>query len=225
MGANAWKTAAAWPPPTEPLTLTLTAAAPGRLGTLTASLSGTGHEASVVPSDPDNPVRNPFDSAGAHDYRALVDHPHVLTFDSAPLTSDTEVTGTVLADLYVSCDCRDTDIWARLYDVAPDGTAFNLMSPGLDVLRASYREPRKGRQLLTPGEIYELRLDTLVTSNLFRRGHRIRLQVSTAFFPNFSRNLHSGDLETTSSRRQKATVTLHHGPDHPSRVVLPVARQ
>jgi putative CocE/NonD family hydrolase len=172
-------------------------------------------------SDPDDPVRNAYDSAGAHDYRALLDRSDVLTFDSAPLAEDTEVTGPIIAELQVSCDCRDTDIWARLLDVSPDGTAFNLMSPGLDVLRASYREIEKGRQLLTPGRIYTLRLDSLITSNVFKAGHRIRLQVSASFFPNFSRNLHTGELETTSDRRQKATIRIHHSPQHPSQVTLP----
>jgi predicted acyl esterase len=98
------------------------------------------------------------------------------------------------------------------------------MSPGLDVLRASYRDLEKGRQLLRPGEIYALTLDKLVTSNLFERGHRIRLQISATFFPNFSRNLHTGALETTSDRRQKATIQIHHDPAHQSRVVLPIVR-
>jgi hypothetical protein len=231
MGANLWKTAPSWPPPARSATYFLTEAEPGRPGTL---VTGTvpvskrhgGLSPSTVPSrfvsDPDNPVRNSFDGAGAHDYRALTDRPDVLTFDTAPLEQETEVTGHIRAELFVSCDCRDTDIWARLLEVAPDGTAFNLMSPGLDVLRASYREPAKGRQLLEPGEIYLLTLDKLVTSNLFKRGHRIRLQVSTSFFPNFSRNLHTGALETTSDRRQKATIRIHHDAAHRSTLVLPI---
>ena len=176
-------------------------------------------------SDPDNPVINPHQSAGAHDYRALAERADVLTFDSEPLDRDTEITGPITARLFVSCDCRDTDIWARLLDVGPDGTAYNLMSPGLDVLRASYREMEKGRQLLTPGTIYELRLDHLITSNQFKRGHRVRLQISTSFFPNFSRNLHTGDLETTSGRRQRATIRIHHDGTHASHVVLPVVEE
>ncbi|MGE3888792.1 MAG: CocE/NonD family hydrolase [Vicinamibacterales bacterium] len=238
MGANVWKTADAWPPPARPVTYTLTAAASRRPGTL-APAPHTPSPKTQVPSpktqdpsptstfvsDPDNPVLNPYDSAGAHDYRALADRDDLLTFDSAPFEADTEVTGPIVARLFVSCDCRDTDIWARLYDVAPDGTAFNLMSPGLDVLRASYRDMTKGRQLLTPGEIYELTLDHLVTSNVFKRGHRVRLQVSASFFPNFSRNLHTGDLETTSSRRQRATIRIHHAGARASQLVLPVVEQ
>jgi putative CocE/NonD family hydrolase len=233
MGANRWKTASAWPPPADRTPFALTAASPGRPGTLqlgTVPVTGgqspspnvTGTVPSAFVSDPDNPVRNPFDAAGAHDYRALTERADVLTFDSAPLDEDTEVTGPITAELHVSCDCRDADVWARLLDVAPDGTAFNLMSPGLDVLRASYRDLQKGRQLLAPGEIYELRLDKLVTSNLFKAGHRIRLQVSASFFPNFSRNLQTGEMETTSDRRQLATIRIHHEPGHQSTLTLPL---
>jgi predicted acyl esterase len=78
--------------------------------------------------------------------------------------------------IYLACECRDTDLWVRLLDVAPDGTAFNLMSPGLEVLRASYRNQKKGRQLLAPHRVYELHLDNLITSNVFRKDHRIRMR-------------------------------------------------
>jgi predicted acyl esterase len=81
----------------------------------------------------------------------------------------------------------------------------------------------KGRQLLSPGEVYEIELGNLVTSNLFLRGHRVRVQISSAFFPNFSRNLHTGDLETVSSRRQPATIRIHHDREHPSQLSLHVA--
>jgi hypothetical protein len=224
MGDNRWKTAGAWPPPARAVAYYLSAP-PGpapRHGALTAEPPTGATPPSVFIADPDGPVTNPYGGAGAHDYRRLADRSDVLTFDSAPLDRDTEVTGPIRARIYVSCDCRDTDLWVRLLDVAPDGTAYNLMSPGLDVVRASYRDLEKGRQLLEPGEIYELRLDHLVTSNLFKRGHRVRAQVSASFFPNFSRNLHTGDLETVSARRQRATIRVHHGGAHLSQVVLPV---
>jgi len=76
--------------------------------------------------------------------------------------------------------------------------------------------------LLTPGQVYEIRLDRLVTSNVFQTGHRIRVQISATFFPNFSRNLHTGDLESVSARRQKATIRLYHDREHPSEVSLHV---
>jgi len=226
MGENQWKTADAWPPPARQASFYLSpTAASSTRGGLVDARPPVGARASQIVSDPDQPLVNPHPSAGAHDYRALAERSDVLTFDSEPLARDTEITGPISARLFVSCDCRDTDIWARLLDVAPDGTAWNLMSPGLDVIRASYRELEKGRQLLSPGTVYELHLDHLITSNQFKRGHRIRLQISTSFFPNFSRNLHTGDLETTSSRRQRATVRIHHDGAHASHVVLPVVEE
>lgn len=184
---------------------------------------------STLLSDPANPVLNKYDGAGAHDYRALGDRRDVLTFDTAPLRGDLEVTGSIRARMYISCDCRDTDLWVRILDVAPDGAAYNLMSPGVDVVRASYRHldtvsatAARTRELLQPGEIYELRFDRPVTSNLFPRGHRVRAQISTSFFPNFSRNLHSGDLETVSSRAQRAAIRVYHDREHASQVSLPV---
>jgi putative CocE/NonD family hydrolase len=133
-----------------------------------------------------------------------------------------EVTGPIRAEIFVSCDCQDVDVWARLLDVAPDGTAFNVMSPGLDVLRASYRDLKRGRQLLSPNQVYEIRLENLITSNVFQKGHRIRIQISSSFFPNFSRNLQDGELETKSAKMQKATVRVYHDGEHASRIVLPV---
>ena len=128
------------------------------------------------------------------------------------------MTGPIQAQIYLSCDCRDTDLWVRLLDVAPDGTAFNLMSPGLDVLRASYRDLKRGRQLLTPKQVYELHLNNLITSNVFQKGHRIRVQISATFFPNFSRNLQTGELEAfrqrcrrpiSASTRRRASLAGH----------------
>jgi hypothetical protein len=96
------------------------------------------------------------------------------------------------------------------------------MSPGPDVVRASYRDKTKGRQLLRPGQIYQLDVRGPVTSNLFQRGHRIRAQLSRAFFPDFSRNLQSGDSEVTAANFHKATIRIHHDPRHDSHLVLPI---
>lgn len=173
-------------------------------------------------SDPANPVTNPYDSSGAHDYARLAHRPDVLIFDSEVLQKDTEVTGPITVRIFVSCDCRDFDLWARLLDVAPDGAAINLMSPGLDVQRASYREMSRGRQLLSPGNIYELKLDKLITSNVFLQGHRMRLQISGSFAPNFSRNLQSGKSEANSAEMKRANISVFHDAAHPSQILLPV---
>jgi uncharacterized protein len=222
MGDNRWRTSDIWPPRGRASIYYLTSAGEvPRRGGLTSTPTGADAPSTFV-SNPDDPVINPYESAGVHDYQGLAARSDVLTFDSPPLARDTEVTGPIRARVYVSCDCRDTDLWVRLLDVAPDGAAYNLMSPGLDVVRASYRNLDKGRQLLSPGRVYELQLDQLVTSNLFQRGHRVRIQISATFFPNFSRNLHTGDLETVSARMQRATIRVHHDRRHPSQVSLHV---
>ena len=220
MGANQWMTSDKWPPPGRERRYFLSKST--ARGTLATTPPPDTAAFSIFVSDPDNPVRNVYQNAGVHDYRALAERADVLTFDSPQLTSDLEATGPIRARIYIACDCRDTDLWVRLLDVQPDGAAYNLMSPGLDVVRASYRDLSQGRQLLIPGRIYEVRLDRLVTSNVFRSGHRVRVQISSTFFPNFSRNLHTGNLETVSARRQQATIRVYHDRDHPSEVTLHV---
>jgi uncharacterized protein len=221
MGDNTWRTADAWPPPAQRTPYYLVKLGESQQALTTQAPHDPKAKNSFV-SDPSNPATNKYSSSGAHDYRELARRGDVLTFDSAPLEQDTEVTGPIQAVVYVSCDCRDLDLWVRFIDVAPDDTAFNLMNPGLDVLRASYRDVRKGRQLLRPNKIYELHLDNLITSNVFQKGHRIRVQVSGSFFPNFSRNLQTGKLETNSAESTKATITIHADRKHASHLVLPI---
>jgi putative CocE/NonD family hydrolase len=223
MGNNEWRESEAWPPSADQTSYYLSGITTGaHVGGLTTKAPAAEEQFTAFVSDPANPVRNSYESSGAHDYRGLEKRGDVLTFDSAVLDRDTEVTGPIKAEIYVSCDCRDLDLWVRLLDVAPDGTAFNLMSPGLDVQRASYRDLKRGRQLLNPEQIYELTLDRLITSNVFQKGHRIRVQISATFFPNFSRNLHNGELESVSSKMQKANIRIYHDKAHPSHIVLPV---
>jgi len=223
MGENRWRESAVWPPPATHTAYYLHAPIDGtRPGELAVEAPTSISADTPFVSDPANPVVNRYSSSGAHDYRELAKRDDVLTFDSAPLQSDVEVTGPISADVYLSCDCRDVDLWVRLLDVFPDGAAFNLMSPGLDVQRASYRNPKAGRQLVTPGQVYELRLDSLITSNVFQKGHRIRVQISASFFPNFSRNLQTGESEVVSAKSQKAKITIYTDSRHPSRVVLPI---
>src|SRR5713226_9485188 len=224
MGKNSWRDEDAWPlaratAQTYYLRSESNAARFARLNQTAPDKPGSYNE---FVSDPAHPLTDPFTSYGAHDYRSLAGRKDVLVYDSDPLMADTEVTGPIHAEIYVSADVPDLDLWARLLDVAPDGTAFNLMNPGLDVLRASYRNEKLQPELRNPGEIYKLTLDRMLTSNAFRAGHQIRIQISGAFFPHFSRNLQSGQSEVTSSTMCPAHVRLYHDPDHRSRIELPV---
>ncbi len=224
MGENAWRSADAWPlPGTAERTLFMTGGAAGGPGGLNWRPREGGAAATAFVSDPARPVTDPYAADyGAHDYRQLPERKDVAVFETAPLEEDLRVVGRIQAELHVSMDAKDADLWIKLFDVAPDGTAFNLMSPGLDVLRASYRDGGIARQLLSPGRVYTLRFENLMTGNTFRKGHRLRVLVSGSFFPHFSRNLQTGALETESSVSRAARIQVHHSARRPSHLVLPV---
>jgi putative CocE/NonD family hydrolase len=224
MGKNAWRDEDGWPlahatAKTYYLRSESKSARLARLNETPPTRPGSYNE---FFSDPSHPLTDPYTAYGAHDYHAFAGRKDVLVYDTDPLLADTEVTGPIRAEVYVSADVPDVDLWVRLLDVAPDGKAFNLMSPGLDVLRASHRNEKPQAELLKAGEIYKLTLNNMLTSNVFRAGHRIRIQISGALFPHFSRNLQSGESEITSSKICPAHVRIYLDPDHPSRIELPV---
>lgn len=224
MGDNIWRDEDSWPlkrARSESFYLS-SKSANDRTGSLERSGPKKTSANSNFRSDPARPLTDPYPGYGAHDYRSLAGRKDVLVFDSDPLPADMEVTGPVRAEVYLSAGCSNVDLWVRLLDVAADGTALNLMSPGLDVLRASYRKESLQPDFLEPGSIIRLDLNRMLTSNTFLAGHRIRVQISGAFFPHFSRNLQTGTSEITSSRAFPCMVRIYHGAKHPSRVVLPV---
>jgi uncharacterized protein len=222
MGEDAWHEGGAFPPVATARRALFLSAGRGR-GALGLSPPAVEGGSSVFESDPAHPVSDPFaNEPGAHDYRDLAAGPGVAVFETEPLAEPLTVLGATEAEIHVSADAPDFDLWLKLQDVAPDGTAFNLMSPGLDVVRASYRSGGPARELLLPGRPVVLRLGDLVTGNRFEKGHRIRVVLSGAFMPHFSRNLQTGELETTSARMRPARLTVHHDAAHPSRLVLPV---
>lgn len=225
MGAGAWRSAPRWPPPAQRKALYLsgTPVAGERTGVLQWQAPGSA-SASTLVSDAARPVRDPHDgAAGGLDFRALAEDPGVLVFETQPLPEDLEVLGPIEAEIHLSVDRPDTDLWVKLFDVQPDGTAWNLMGNGLDVIRASYRNGGPQRELLQPGQVYRLELRNLVTANRFLRGHRLRVALMSAFVPNFSRNLHTGALESESAETAVARLTIHTGGEHASRLLLPVA--
>ena len=226
MGENVWREADRWPlPGTVRRTLLLDGVSmPHHPGPLAWRAQPQSHGFSSFLSDPARPVQDPYATQpGAHDYRMLPEREDVITFETAPLEDEVRIVGPIAAHMYVSTnDATDVDIWVKLFDVAPDGTAFNLMSPGLDVVRASYRGGGPRRQLLGPGRVYELRFENLMTGNTFCEGHRLRLVVCGAFFPHFSRNLQTGALEMVSAASRPDRIHLHHSGRYPSHLVLPV---
>ena len=158
-------------------------------------------------------------------YLPLAARPDVLVFESAPLEDDLEVTGAIEGRLFVASDRPDTDFTLKLIDVYPEsddypeGFAMNLTD---GILRARYRDSWEEPQMLTPGETVEVRIDAFPTSNLFKKGHRIRLDISSSNFPHFDVNPNTGDPEGGGLTRQIARNTLFVDKARPSRVILPV---
>ena len=193
-----------------------------RIGKLTKNSAESKAAFSEFTSDPAHPVMDPYEEFGARDYKSFSGRDDVLVFDTDVFSKDVEVTGPTEATIYASADVPDFDLWVRVLDVWPDERAFNLMSPGLDVLRASYRNGSLKPEPLTPENIYELKLDRSLTSNVFKAGHKLRVQISGAFFPHFSRNLQTGESEITSSKTRTGHIRIYHDKEHLSLVTLPV---
>ena len=158
-------------------------------------------------------------------YRPLGERPDVLVFQTPPLTEDIEVTGPVTVNLWISSNCADTDFTAKLIDVYPpnpdypEGFAMNLTD---GILRARYRDSWEKPAPLTPGEIYAIRVEAFPTSNLFKRGHRIRIDISSSNFPHFDANPNSGEPEGKSVSSRVASNRVYVDAEHRSHVILPI---
>jgi putative CocE/NonD family hydrolase len=143
----------------------------------------------------------------------------VLSFATAPLDRDVDVTGVVRATLWISSDAVDTDFTAKLIDVYPDGTALHIAD---GQIRARYRNQHARPEFLKPGEVYRVGIDLGSVSNLFVKGHRIRLDISSSNYPKFEPNSNTGEPPFEWTRRVKAKNTVYSGGARSSHVELPV---
>ncbi len=225
MGENRWHAFATWPPEgTRPDTLYLhSGQGPHEPGTLTGRAESTGARSSSFRSDPAHPLEDPYHGEpGAHDYRALAGRADALVFETEPLVTEMEIIGPVIAELRASATVPDFDLWMQLYDVFPDGTAWNLAGPGNGLVRASYRDGGPLRHLPGVGRMTTLVLDRTITANRFDPGHRLRIVLSAAFAPYFSQNPQTGNQEFESSATRAGIITVHHSAGAPSRLILPL---
>jgi len=160
--------------------------------------------------------------AGPQDQGEVEIRKDVLVYTTAPLDHDVEVTGPVKLILYAKSSTVDTDFTGKLVDVAPDGFAQNLTE---GIVRARYRESTSEAKLLKPGEVYRYEIDLWSTSNVFLKGHSIRLEVSSSNFPRFDRNLNTGKSAGQSAAMLRATNSVYHDKEHASELLLPVVPQ
>jgi putative CocE/NonD family hydrolase len=156
---------------------------------------------------------------GPQDQRPAEARGDLLVYTTPAFTKDTEVTGPVSLDLYVSSSAVDTDFTGMLVDVWPNGFAQNLTS---GILRMRYRNSQEKAELANPGEIYHIAMDLWATSNVFLAGHKVRLEVSSSNFPRFDRNLNTGEEQARGTRMVKATNVIYHDKAHPSALIVPV---
>jgi putative CocE/NonD family hydrolase len=156
---------------------------------------------------------------GPQDQRPAEARDDVLVYSTPAFTKDTEVTGPVSLELYVSSSAVDTDFTGMLVDVWPNGFAQNLTS---GILRLRYRSSPEKPQPAIPGEPYHIVLDLWATSNVFLAGHKLRLEVSSSNFPRFDRNLNTGEEQAHATRAIKATNEVYHDKAHPSALMLPI---
>lgn len=240
---GAWRSEAAWPIPDRRETPFYLHADGG----LTAKKPTADTAALTYDFDPSDPVPTiggavtsgePLMRGGGFDQREtpelygarepflpLEARPDVLVFQTEPLKEDVEVTGPITAELWISSDAVDTDFVIKLVDLYPPsedypaGYALNLTD---GILRCRYRDSWENPAPMTPGRVYRIKVEAFPTSNLFKKGHRIRLDVSSSNFPKFDVNPNTGAPEGVGLARQVARNTIHLDAGRPSHVVLPI---
>jgi hypothetical protein len=229
MGKNAWREEEDWPLARAQSTRYYLRSA-GKANTL----SGDGTLSTSPPASeaPDKYVYDPADPvptrggpvplhgpAGPVDQRPTESREDVLVYTTPAFQKDTEVTGPVSLELYVSSSAVDTDFTGKLIDVWPNGNAESLLD---GILRARYRNSMEKAEFMNPGEVYKLTINLWSTSNVFLAGHKLRLEVSSSNFPRFDRNLNTGEDPESGTRMVKATNLIYHDRDHASAVVIPI---
>ena len=213
MGANRWRESDRWPlAGTRAETLYVAGRRVGEAGKLRKIPAVPGQGETVIRSDPGHPVTDPFEGRfGAHDYRSLKPGRSIAVFETERFTRPWEVIGSVEVELQASASVPDFDLWVQLFDVAPDGTAWNLSTAGTALQRASYRAGGPERRLIEPGEKVRLRMDRLVTANRFLPGHRLRVVITPQFYPLFSVNPQTGSQEFESDSVRTGEIRIHSG--------------
>jgi putative CocE/NonD family hydrolase len=236
MGSNKWQTASTWPPE-ESKGLTYYLSSGGNAN----SRHGDGVLTDKPPSKdtPDSFTYDPLKpvpsyggnvcctgnavQGGSWDQSKMEERNDILVYSSAPLESDTEVSGPIDVTLYVSSDQKDTDVTIKLIDVGPDGKAYNLDET---IQRLRYREGYdKPPVWIEKDKVYKVTLQPMVTSNLFKAGHRIRIEVSSSNFPRFDRNMNTGGNNYDETTGKVARNSIHHSRQYPSSITLNVVRK
>lgn len=227
MGENLWRYEQEWPlARTRYTKYYLRVGNAAREGMLSTSPPRASEPPHLYVYDPEDPVPTrggnlmfKSHAAGPFDQSDIERRPDVLLFSTPVLSEDVEVTGPISVTLYASSSAKDTDFTAKLVDVHPDGKAYNLAD---GIIRARYRNSFERAELMTPGLVYKFDISMRATSNLFRKGHRIRVEISSSNFPQFDRNPNTGAEFGTDVTVQKAQQSVFHTAKYPSHITLPI---
>ena len=232
MGANEYRQEDDWPPPQVHYVNYFL-----HSGGKANSLRGDGFLSTAAPKSeaPDSYIYDPGNAVptiggplccaqelmepGPRDQRSVENRDDVLIYSMGPLGEDVEVTGPIKMTLFVKSSAVDTDFTGKLVDVAPDGFAEDVAE---GILRLRYRDSQEHALLMNPGETYRISVDLWSTSNVFLRGHTLRLEVASSNFPRFDRNLNTGEEIKSARRFVSAKNTILHDAAHPSALVLPI---
>jgi len=231
MGANTWRSENEWPLARTKWTnfyLNSNGSANSLYGdgSLTASAPTTESKKDQFVYDPDRPVPTLGgqiailpDLWGARDRRPVERRDDVLVYTTEPLAEDVEVTGPVEAVVYASSDAVDTDFTATLSDVYPDERAVHLCE---GIRGARFRDSLEHPTLIEPNKIYKYEISLWETSNVFKAGHRIRIDISSSNFPRYARNQNTGNEFGMSAEIKIAHQTIYHNAQYPSHLLLPI---
>lgn len=239
MGRYEWREADTWPPPQAQwqrfyFHSSGSANSSAGNGILSRNEPSTSEPPDTFVYDPHNPVptiggplvsgggQGPGMVAGPFEQSYIEKRTDVLCYTTPEFKEDFEVTGPLELHLFASTTARDTDFTAKLIDVYPNGRAYNLAE---GIKRASGRKFIEKPELINPGEIYEFVITMGHTSQLFRRGHRLRIDVTSSDFPQWDRNMNTGNPIGEDAHGIITTQTIYHHPDYASYIDLPVMPQ
>ncbi|MFN5462958.1 MAG: CocE/NonD family hydrolase, partial [Bacteroidota bacterium] len=235
MGKNIWQSSEVWPPKEAVMTpffLDSKGSANSRHGDGKLLTKAPKVESKdTFTYDPMNPVPSNGGNVcctgnavqgGAMDQQEMELREDILVYTTDPLEAGIEVSGFIESYLYLSSDVKDTDVTIKLIDVYPDGTAYNLDET---IQRVRYREGYEKEVWMEKGQVYEIQLTPMSTSNYFEKGHRIRIEVSSSNFPRFDRNLNTGGNNYDETKGIVANNSIHHGGKQLSRIVLPLIKK
>jgi len=232
MGSNEWRSEDAWPL-ARAVNSKYFLHSGGKANSLhgdgtisiAASRAETADQYVYDPADPVPTIGGPLCCdeqhlpPGPRDQRPAEARNDVLVYSTPVLANDLEVTGPITLELYASSSAVDTDFTAKLVDVWPNGFAQNVAE---GIIRARYRDSQDQPKLINPGQIYPFKIDLWATSNVFRKAHTLRLEVSSSNFPRFDRNLNTGLEGNRAQGFNSATNVIYHDDKHPSALILPI---